>query len=171
LLNDNSATSIHVLTEPLSRETFAEFGDVIEAAGTPSLLINGGACERFDDRARLTVDTGARLGISVFKSRTYALPVTIDLLERHPLASQSFIPMNAEPFLVVVASDVGGVPTAPRAFVAHRGQGVNLIAGVWHGVLTPLGADGLFAVVDRIGAGDNCDVFRLTQPLVVEANT
>ena len=162
---DSSAGS--VLAEPLDAKAFAPFGDVIDASGVPDGLINAGACRRFHDRARLAVDAAGRIGVSVFASRCHALPVTIEMLERHPLASQAFLPMSADPFLVVVAPDRDGEPGAPRAFLTRPGQGVNLLRGTWHGALTPLGSSGLFAVVDRIGPGDNCEVRRLAQPFVV----
>ena len=78
--------------------------------------------------------------------------------------------MSADPFLVVVAADEDGLPGAPRAFVTGAGQGVNLLRGTWHGVLTPLGRSGLFAVIDRIGPGDNCEVHAYPQPFLVEAS-
>jgi ureidoglycolate lyase len=34
---------------------------------------------------------------------------------------------------------------------------VNYHRGVWHGVLAPLSEPGLFAVIDRIGAGPNLE--------------
>ena len=46
-------------------------------------------------------------------------------------------------------------------------QGINLHRGTWHGVLTPLHAPGLFAVVDRIGATPNLEEFRYAAPWVV----
>ena len=66
-------------------------------------------------------------------------------------------------------TDHDGIPGPPRAFVAGPGQGVNLLRGVWHGVLTPLGTSGLFVVVDRIGSGPNCDVHVYPRPYLVEA--
>ena len=166
----NRERSVNSITaEPLDADAFAPFGDVIDASGQPSEFINRGACGRFDDRARLSVDSAGRLGVSVFDSRCYALPATFEFLERHPLASQAFLPMSADSFLVVVAPDRQGAPGAPRAFVTRPGQGVNLLRGTWHGVLTPLGSSGLFAVIDRIGPGENCDVHHLEAPVVVEA--
>ena len=162
-------TGTCITAEPLGAEAFAPFGDVVDASGQPDRLINSGACGRFDDRARLSVDSAGRLGVSVFNSRCYTLPVTVEFLERHPLASQAFLPMSADSFLVVVAPNQDGTPGAPRAFVTREGQGVNLLRGTWHGVLTPLGSSGLFAVIDRIGPGENCDVHHLEAPITVES--
>ena len=79
------------------------------------------------------------------------------MMERHPLGSQAFIPMEREPFLVVVAHDEGGCPAKPRAFIAAAGQGINFHRNVWHGTLAPLGGAGLFAVIDWIGTGNNLE--------------
>ena len=56
-----------------------------------------------------------------------------------------------------------------RAFLTNGAQGINLHRGTWHGVLTPLYAPGLFAVVDRIGPTPNIEEFRYPQPWVVSA--
>ncbi|MEJ6747968.1 MAG: ureidoglycolate lyase, partial [Yoonia sp.] len=61
-------------------------------------------------------------------------------------------------FLVIVAQDSGDAPATPQAFITAPGQAVNYFANTWHGVLTPLQAPGLFAVVDRIVPADlDCD--------------
>jgi ureidoglycolate lyase len=158
-----------IRTEPLNPAAFAPFGDVLDAAGTPDRLINAGLCGRFHDRARLDFGEGGRAGISIFSAEPRALPYRLALLERHPLGSQAFIPMSLNPFLVIVAPDAGGAPGIPRAFLTAPGQGVNLLRGTWHGVLTPLAAPGLFAVIDRIGPGDNLQEFPLAQPCRVVA--
>jgi ureidoglycolate lyase len=145
--------------QPLTPEAFAPFGDVIEAAGE-SYPINAGMCDRFHDRARMEFTDGGRAGISVGYGRPYPLPHSFDLMERHPLGSQAFVPMTGDPFLVVVAPDEGGRPGAPLAFLTRPGQGVNYLRGVWHGVLTPLGRAAPFLIVDRIGGGNNLEEFR-----------
>ena len=150
-----AATSRTLVAEPLTVEAFAPWGDVIEASGT-SFPINGGMCDRFHDRARMEFE-GGRAGVSLGWGRPYPLPHAFRLVERHPLGSQAFVPMSEDPFLVVVAPDEGGGPGRPRAFITRPGQGVNYLRNVWHGVLTPLGRPGLFAIVDRIGEGVNLE--------------
>lgn len=138
---------------PLTAAAFAPFGDVLEATGAPDMVINDGRCGRFHDRARLDFGDG-RAGLSIFRADARPLPHAFDLVERHPLGSQAFLPLSADPFLVIVAEDTDGRPGAPRAFLSAPGQGVNLLRGTWHGVLTPL-VDATFAVVDRVGGGVN----------------
>jgi len=159
---------VRIAARPLSADAFAPFGDVLEAAGAPDRWINDGLCGRFHDRARLDFGDG-RAGISIFEAEPRALPYRLDLVERHPLGSQAFLPMTQHPFLVIVAPDQGGRPGEPAAFLTAPGQGINLLRGTWHGVLTPLQAPGLFAVVDRIGPGPNLEEHRFDTPFTIVA--
>ena len=155
-----------VVTEPLTAAAFAPFGDVLDTAGDPDRLINQGLCGRYHDRARLDFADG-RAGISLFDAEPRSLPYRLGMVERHPDGSQAFLPMTQHPFLVIVAPDEGGAPGRPRAFLAAPGQGINLARGTWHGVLTPLAAPGLFAVVDRIGPGANLEEHWFDTPYTV----
>ena len=155
-----------VHAEPLTRDAFAPFGDVLDASGPPDRWINAGFCARFHDRARLDFGTG-RAGISLFEAKPRALPYAFSLIERHPEGSQAFLPMSEHPFLVIVAPDAGGLPGNPRAFLTGARQGINFLRGTWHGVLTPLHAPGLFAVIDRIGEGANLEEHIFSEDWIV----
>ena len=154
--------------EILTAQAFAPFGEVLEVTGPPDRLINQGKCGRYHDLARMDFGDG-RAGISLFQAELRAMPYALDLLERHPLGSQAFIPMSQSRFLITVAEDAGGKPGAPRAFIARSGQGVNLRRNVWHGVLCPLDGSGLYAVIDRIGEGSNLEEYRLPRPVEITA--
>lgn len=145
-----------IAIEPLTAEAFAPFGEVLAAEGAPDKLINEGLCGRYHDRARLDFGDG-RAGISLFHAEPRTLPLSLGMVERHPLGSQAFIPMTQNPFLVIVAPDEQGMPGRPLAFRTAPGQGVNYRRGTWHGVLTPLSEPGLFAIIDRIGEGANLE--------------
>lgn len=147
-----------ITLEPLTKTAFAPFGDVLCLKPEPDRIINQGNCGRHHDLARLDFRNG-RLGLSLFDARPRALPYTLDMVERHPDGCQAFVPMTEHPFLVIVAEDAGGVPGTPRAFVTAPHQGVNYHRNTWHGVLTPLHSPGLFAVVDRIGEGQNLEEY------------
>ncbi|MFO6465180.1 ureidoglycolate lyase [Jannaschia sp. KMU-145] len=157
-----------ITARPMTAEAFAPFGDVLALGETPTKMINAGMCGRHHDLAALDFGDG-RAGISLFDATPRALPYTLDLMERHPEGSQAFIPMHRAEWLVTVAPDVGGVPGDPLAFMVAPGQGINLHRGTWHGVLTPLAAPGLFAVLDRIGAGANLQEHPLDPPWTVTA--
>lgn len=158
-----------LIAAPLTPEAFAPFGDVLDAAGAPDRLINDGLCGRHHDRARLDFGPGGRAGISIFDARPRTLPYRFDLVERHPEGSQAFLPLTGHPFLVIVAPDAGDRPGAPLSFLTALGQGINFLRGTWHGVLTPLHAPGLFAVVDRIGPTPNLQEHRYATPWEVQA--
>ena len=107
------------------------------------------------------------MGLSLFDATPRELPYELTMMERHPLGSQCFIPMAHVPFLVIVAQDVTGRPGHPQAFQTKPGQAINFHKNTWHGVLTPLHAPGLFAVLDRIGEGQNLEEFFFDTPYVV----
>ncbi|MDG3040580.1 ureidoglycolate lyase [Roseicyclus marinus] len=155
-----------ILIQPLTETAFAPFGEVLETSGDPDRIINQGLCGRWHDRARLDIVDG-QTGISLFRSETRALPYRLDMVERHPMGSQAFLPMSHDPFLVIVAPDEGGTPGLPLAFRSAPGQGINIARNTWHGVLTPLHAPGLFAVIDRIGEGANLEEHWFATPYTV----
>lgn len=150
---------------PLTAEAFRAFGDVVEVAGD-FRIINDGKCRRYHDLAGLDIKDGAA-GVSLFQSDVRALPYVCNLLERHPLGSQCFLPMNGSEYLVIVAPDEGGLPGRPEAYLANPTQGVNYHRNVWHGVLAPVSGGGLFAVVDRIGTGANLEEHHLAEPYMI----
>lgn len=154
-------------TRPLTAQGFAPYGDMIEASGAPDKMINQGKCARYHDRAQLDFSDG-RAGISIFAGEVETLPLSLAMMERHPMGSQAFMPMSMNAFLVVVAADADGAPVNPQAFITTAGQGINFHRGTWHGVLTPLAAPGLFAVVDRIGAGTNLQEHWFAEPYTIE---
>ena len=156
-----------VAIRPMNAAEFAPFGDLIDIGGTPDKMINQGLCGRYHDRARLDFGTG-RAGLSLFDAVPRRLPYTLDMVERHPDGSQTFVPMSLQPFLVIVAPGDAGRPGRPLAFETQPGQAVNYHRGTWHGVLTPLHAPGVFAVIDRIGEGANLEEHWFDEPYLVE---
>ena len=143
---------------PIDAALFRPFGDVFDAEGTPDMMINEGRCGRYHDRVRLDFGSG-KAGISLFRTRAVTLPYEVTVMERHPLGVQAFIPMTEDPFLVVVAEDDNGKPGKLHAFVTKPRQGVSYLPNTWHAPLIALRDDALFAVVDRIGTGENLEEF------------
>jgi ureidoglycolate lyase len=145
--------------EPLTKAAFAPFGDVIETAGSDHFMINNGSTQRFHRLAEVQTATPEdKAIISIFRAQTLQMPLTIRMLERHPLGSQAFVPLKGKPFLIVVAP-VGDVPVSDevRAFMTDGQQGVNYHLGVWHHPILTIEQEDDFLVVDRSGAGNNCD--------------
>lgn len=161
--------SRQITVEPLTREAFAPFGQVIVAdESAHHYPINSGMTERFHDLARVELGgVHPRPLISIFRGKPYTLPLALTLVERHPLGSQAFFPLSANPFLSVVALDEHGVPGTPRAFLVPPHHGVNIAMNTWHGVLTPLDVPADFLVVDRGGDGDNLEEHHFDVPFTI----
>ena len=157
-----------VRVEPLTATAFAPFGQVIETAGAHHYPINAGMTERYHDLARVELGgVHPRPLISIFRGQPYAMPLTLKLVERHPLGSQAFYPLSSSPWLVIAAEDEAGKPVRLRAFQPGPGQGVNIAMNTWHGVLTPLEAAADFLVVDRGGDGNNLEEHHFDEPWLV----
>ena len=155
-----------LVIEALTAERFAPFGDVIAAdSASRHFPINGGTTERYHDLANLEAGLDGKLIVSIFRGHPRELPFAVMMLERHPLGSQAFMPLVAQPYLVVVApAGEAPEPDALRAFLAQPGQGVNYANGVWHHPLLALNETCDFLVIDRSGPGNNCDEITLTEP-------
>ncbi|MEF2553031.1 ureidoglycolate lyase [Aurantimonas sp. A2-1-M11] len=160
-----SGTDRDLPVHPLTRAAFAPFGDVIETNGAAHFAINGGTTTRFHDLARVDVSAqGGHPLISIFRGQPFAFPIEIAMMERHPLGSQAFAPLQDRAYLVVVAPDADGAPGTPVAFLARGRQGVNYAPGTWHHPLLSLEAVSEFLVVDRGGEGNNLEEARYRAP-------
>lgn len=152
----------HIPIEPLTAGAFAPFGDVVETTGAP-LIINAGYAQRFNDLA--AVDISPEAGepcVSIFTARARALPLTITMMERHPLGSQAFMPLQNNAWMIIVCESPEE-PASYRAFAATGLQGVNYARGTWHFPLVTFHDGDRFMVVDRKGPGNNLDE-RFLQP-------
>ncbi|MBO6917968.1 MAG: ureidoglycolate lyase [Rhizobiaceae bacterium] len=159
---------IEIKATALTSKLFVPFGDVIDFDREPDFAINNGFCDRYHGLAIADViGNGGETGISLGFGRPYEVPLKLNMVERHPLGSQAFIPLEQQPFLVIVAEDDNGTPKQPVAFLSEGGQGVNYHRNVWHGVLTPLNNASKFLIVDRIGEGNNLEEYFFDEPYLV----
>jgi ureidoglycolate lyase len=125
--------------------------------GSPHVTINQGFAERFNDLAHMDVAAeGGSPNVSLFLGAPRGLPIEIRLMERHPLGSQIFYPLQDRPWLVLVAEDVQDTASY-RAFTASGRQGVNYARNVWHHPLLVLDAESRFIIIDRKGPGNNLE--------------
>ena len=149
-----------VRAEPLTAAAFAPFGEVIEADPRRARVINDGWTLRDHALARVDAE-GAPAILSIFRGRPR--PLRAELLERHPLGSQAFVPLGRRPWVTVVAE----APDAPlRAFLCGPEQGVQIGRGVWHHPLLTLAAQD-FLVVDRDRPDENLEEVRLPAPVPI----
>ena len=89
--------------EPLTKETFLAFGDVLETEGASPQSINFGQTKKFAELARVSAEAGGFAQLGIYRSTAIDLPFRIRLMECHPLGSQAFYPLHQRPFPVLVA--------------------------------------------------------------------
>lgn len=151
-----------VAVEPLTREAFAPYGQVIDSAGVEPLNLNDGTARKYPALATIELANGDA-AISLFHVAPRALPIELAEIERHPLGSQAFVPLRATRFLVVVAgSSDEPKPEELRAFLATGQQGINFRAGVWHHALLAL-EECDYLVIDRRDPAGNLELFPVAR--------
>ena len=149
-------TDLIVKPKPITKENFKRFGDMITTKDIKPLEINDGYAKRYDGIANLNIkkDNGEAT-ISIFSALKRSFPMRVDMMEKHPLGSQAFIPMKETIFLTFVAPE-GDLPDLNKieSFIVPEGIGVNYNPGIWHFPLIST-EDMNFLVVDRLGGGNN----------------
>jgi ureidoglycolate lyase len=142
---------------PLTKAAFAAFGEVVEMEGVQQIPTNQGFGVRFNDLAHVdTAAEGGAVNVSIFTANPRPMPITINLMERHPIGSQIFYPLQDRDWLVLVAGDIDD-DASFRAFRAGGRQGINYARNVWHFPLLVFDTGSRFLVVDRKGPGTNLE--------------
>jgi ureidoglycolate lyase len=169
-MNQITPGTVRLTPRPLTADAFRPYGEVLDASGSPTDLANGAAAQVHRDIAAIDVAAdGGRVSVSVVRTAPTPLPLRIVVMERHPLGSQTFVPLAGAEYLVVVAPAGELDPAAIVAFHASPAQGVNLRRGVWHHPLVALHRVSDFVVIDRAGEGVNFELQEVAAPLTIEA--
>ena len=159
---------ITINPKPITKNNFSKFGDMITTADIKPIEINEGYAKRFDGIANLnTSRENGETTICIFSALKRSFPMKIDMMEKHPLGSQAFIPMKQTTFLVLVAPE-GEKPDLNKieAFIVPQEIGVNYNPGTWHFPLIAT-EDMNFLVVDRKGSGDNLVIENIEKEEVI----
>ena len=159
---------ITINPKPITKENFSKFGDMITTDNIKPIEINEGYAKRFDGIANLnTSKDNGETTICIFSALKRSFPMKIDMMEKHPLGSQAFIPMKQTTFLVLVAPE-GNKPDLNKieAFIVPQEIGVNYNPGTWHFPLIAT-EDMNFLVVDRKGSGDNLVIENIEKEEVI----
>ena len=154
---------MELIPQPLTKEAFASFGDVIDVPEAP------GRTYYNDALGNLRPDAQANLSLSL-KAETPDRPLRSDYMERHEFSSQTFVPLDVERWLIVVAphAKAGGPDLAGvKAFIANGKQGVTYRANTWHHGLTVLDKPGRFAVFMWRDGGKSDEEFVPVEPFIV----
>jgi len=152
----------------VTRSNFATYGDLISTNDINPIDINAGYAKRFDNLADLnTSKDGGKSIVSIFSALKRAFPMTIDMMEKHPLGSQAFIPMKETTFLCLVALP-GELPEINKiqSFIIPPKMGINYKPGVWHFPLIST-EDTNFLVIDRKGSGENLVTHKFEKEKII----
>ena len=147
---------ITIKPKKITRKNFQKFGDLISIKKKKSININDGYAKRFDNLCR--INTSSKKGktiMSIFSAKKRKFPMNIKMMEKHPLGSQAFVPMNETTFLVFVAPK-GKRPNTKKieSFIVPKQTGINYKPGIWHFPLIS-SKNMNFLVIDRKGIGNN----------------
>jgi len=157
-----------IIPNKITKDNFSSFGDIISTKDVKPININEGYAKRFDDLADIDIsnDEGKAI-VSIFSALKRNFPMKIDMMEKHPLGSQAFIPMKETTFLVLVAPQ-GDKPDINmiKSFIVPPGIGINYKPGIWHFPLIST-VDMNFLVVDRKGPGNNLIIQNLEKEKII----
>jgi ureidoglycolate lyase len=162
--------TITLKPEPLSAERFAPYGEVIETSRGGADAMNAARFERFDDLCKVDLIDDGRIAVSIARCRTpSSLPLRLDMVERHPLGSQAFVPLSPCKMVIVVAPPEESVEAQDlRAFVTNGRQGFNYRRGTWHMPLVSFAAGQEYLIIDRGGSASNCEEHTLDEVIYLQ---
>ncbi|MBT3330379.1 MAG: ureidoglycolate hydrolase [Rhodospirillaceae bacterium] len=156
-----------LIAEPIEQAAFEPYGQTLS---TP---VSG---NRTDYAAQLSNGRpGVDINLAVVRANPpKTLPIDVVKMERHPLSSQAFMPLDCDRYLVIVANpqNMDGEADGPpdlstlRAFTVPGDVGINYNAGTWHFPLTSLDRAATFALLMYMdgGPGDE-DWATLPEPI------
>ena len=152
----------------ITKKNFAKFGELINTKKGNPININNGYAKRFHDLININTDKKkGKTIVSIFKAKKRRFPMKIDMMEKHPLGSQAFIPMEDTKFLVFVAPK-GDKPDVNKiqSFLVPKQTGVNYNAGIWHFPLISM-KNMNFLIVDRKGKGNNLVIYKFKKDKII----
>ena len=161
---------MEIVVKPIkiTKANFAAFGDVISSNNVKPMDINAGYAKRFDNLANIDVlkDKGKTI-VSIFSALKRSFPMKIDMMEKHPLGSQAFIPMKETTFLSFVAP-TGEAPEISKiqSFIIPPKIGINYRPGIWHFPLIST-ENTNFLIIDRKGSGENLIIHKFDKEKIV----
>ena len=148
----------------ITKKNFEKYGDLISSNNVSPIDINEGYAKRFDNLANINTskDEGKTI-VSIFSALKRTFPMKIDMMEKHPLGSQAFVPMKETTFLCFVAPQ-GNFPEISKiqSFIIPPNTGINYKPGIWHFPLIST-ENTNFLVIDREGSGDNLIIHQFKE--------
>ena len=160
-----------LIPRPLDAAAFAPFGTVIRFEAAHARPVNENTARRADTVALFEQASGLAPVLAIYRAEGQALPMRLNLFERHPHAAQSFVSLNVPHFLVVVApAGPDGLPDPSRAqaFTGLAGMGLSYRPDQWHTPLLALGIGGDLLMLMAEGSATDCVEHRLAEPLLIQ---
>ena len=152
----------------ISKQNFKKFGDLIDTKKKKFISINNGYAKRFDNLGNINTSKLKGVSImSIFSAKRRSFPMNIKMMEKHPLGSQAFIPMNDASFIIFVAPK-GEKPKINKieSFIVPKQTGINYKPGIWHFPLIAL-KNMNFLVIDRKGKGNNLIIHNFKKEKII----
>ena len=152
---------IKIKPKKVNKKNFKKFGQIIDTSKKKYFKINNGYAKRYDNLGKIdTASKKGRTNVSIFSAKKRRFPMKIDMMEKHPLGSQAFVPMKETSFLVFVAPKAK-VPNLKKieSFRIPKQKGINLNRGIWHFPLIST-KNMNFLVIDRKGKGNNLVIHK-----------
>ena len=144
--------------EQLDINIFSKFGDIIQKKNALELRsINQGTTTRHHNISKLSLESkNGNSAISIFSGSPRDLPIEIKIMEKHPIASQSFLPIQDYDWLIVVCEEKNELPdlSTLRCFQVDGDTGITYNKNIWHHPLLVKKKQD-FWVIDRINDQEN----------------
>ena len=161
---------MEIIIKPIkiTRKNFAKYGDLISSDDINPMDVNAGYAKRFDNLANInTSKNEGKTIVSIFSALKRTFPMKINMMQKHPLGSQAFIPMKETTFLCFVAPP-GESPEIDKlqSFIIPPKTGINYKPGIWHFPLIST-EDTNFLVIDRKGNGENLIIHKFEKEKII----
>lgn len=151
----------NISIEQLNINIFSKFGDIIQKKNALELRsINQGTTTRYHNISKLSLESkNGNSSISIFSGSPRDLPIEIKIMEKHPIASQSFLPIQDYDWLIVVCEEKNELPdlSTLRCFQVDGDTGITYNKNIWHHPLLVKKKQD-FWVIDRINDQENSSI-------------
>ncbi len=159
--------NLNLRPKKINNVNFKKYGDLISIENIKSIQINNGYADKYDDLANIDISkNNGKANLSIFESKPRNFPIRIEMLEKHPLGSQLFFPLNNINFIVIVAPS-GKIPIVEKieSFIISPNMGINYNIGVWHYPLVSINKS-KFLVIDRKGSENNLEIYNFKDDVI-----
>ena len=147
--------------ETINPNKFSDFGHMIDKnLASKKFSINQGTTIRHHNISDLELNNENGIpAISIFSGSPRDLPIEIKIMEKHPIASQSFLPVQNIDWLIIVSQEKNTMPDLDtiRCFQIDGTVGITYKKNVWHHPLLVTKIQD-FWIIDRIKKNEKSSI-------------